>query len=69
LQTCNVAAIAFANGNDNISVYAPLANSELDSLLVMLSVFFTKKGRGQEAEGNFDSCLLQGVGRMVLGQS
>ncbi|MEH2064006.1 MAG: cadmium resistance transporter [Nostoc sp.] len=44
-QTCNVAAIAFANGSDNISVYVPLfANSELDSLLVILSVFFTMVG-------------------------
>ncbi|AVH73725.1 cadmium resistance transporter [Nostoc sp. 'Lobaria pulmonaria (5183) cyanobiont'] len=44
-QTCNVAAIAFANGSDNISVYVPLfANSELDSLLVILSVFFTLVG-------------------------
>lgn len=44
-QTCNVAAIAFANGSDNISVYIPLfANSELDSLLVILSVFFSLVG-------------------------
>lgn len=44
-QTCNVAAIAFANGSDNISVYVPLfANSELDSLLVILSVFFSLVG-------------------------
>ncbi|MEH1823185.1 MAG: cadmium resistance transporter [Nostoc sp.] len=44
-QTCNVAAIAFANGSDNISVYVPLfANSELDSLLVILGVFFTMVG-------------------------
>ncbi|MBW4451806.1 MAG: cadmium resistance transporter [Nostoc indistinguendum CM1-VF10] len=44
-QTYNVAAIAFANGSDNISVYVPLfANSELDSLLVILSVFFSLAG-------------------------
>ncbi|MEH2379122.1 MAG: cadmium resistance transporter [Nostoc sp.] len=44
-QTCNVAAIAFANGSDNISVYIPLfANSELDSLLVILGVFFSLVG-------------------------
>ncbi|MEH1893212.1 MAG: cadmium resistance transporter [Nostoc sp.] len=44
-QTCNVAAIAFANGSDNISVYVPLfANSELDSLLVILGVFFSLVG-------------------------
>ncbi|MEH2111632.1 cadmium resistance transporter [Nostoc sp.] len=44
-QTCNVAAIAFANGSDNISIYVPLfANSELDSLLVILGVFFTMVG-------------------------
>ncbi len=44
-QTCNVAAIAFANGSDNISVYVPLfANSELDSLLVIIGVFFSLVG-------------------------
>ncbi|WP_445635176.1 Transporter [Nostoc sp. DSM 114161] len=44
-QTCNVAAIAFANGSDNISVYVPLfANSELESLLVIVSVFFSLVG-------------------------
>ncbi|MCC5619003.1 cadmium resistance transporter [Nostoc sp. CHAB 5836] len=44
-QTRNVAAIAFANGSDNISVYVPLfANSELDSLLIILSVFFSLVG-------------------------
>jgi cadmium resistance transport/sequestration family protein len=44
-QTCNVAAIAFANGSDNISIYVPLfANSELDSLLIILSVFFSLVG-------------------------
>ncbi|MEH2067420.1 MAG: cadmium resistance transporter [Nostoc sp.] len=44
-QTCNVAAIAFANGSDNISIYVPLfANSELESLLVILGVFFSLVG-------------------------
>ncbi|MFN6540643.1 MAG: cadmium resistance transporter [Nostoc sp. EkiNYC01] len=44
-QTCNVAAIAFANGSDNISVYVPLfANSELESLLLILGVFFSLVG-------------------------
>ncbi|WP_392533958.1 cadmium resistance transporter [Nostoc sp. C117] len=44
-QTFNVAAIAFANGSDNISIYVPLfANSELDSLLIILSVFFALVG-------------------------
>ncbi|MBC1236299.1 cadmium resistance transporter [Nostoc sp. 2RC] len=44
-QTCNVAAIAFANGSDNISVYVPLfANLELESLLVIMSVFFALVG-------------------------
>lgn len=44
-QTYNVAAIAFANGSDNISIYVPLfANSELDNLLVIIGVFFTLVG-------------------------
>ncbi|MDZ8183390.1 MAG: cadmium resistance transporter [Nostoc sp. ChiSLP02] len=44
-QTCNVAAIAFANGSDNISVYVPLfANSELETLLPILGVFFSLVG-------------------------
>ncbi|MDF5710097.1 MAG: cadmium resistance transporter [Nostoc sp. S4] len=44
-QTCNVAAIAFANGSDNISIYVPLfANSELESLLLILGVFFSLVG-------------------------
>lgn len=44
-QTYNVAAVAFANGSDNISVYVPLfANSEWESLLVIISVFFMLVG-------------------------
>jgi cadmium resistance transport/sequestration family protein len=44
-QTYNVAAIAFANGSDNISVYIPLfANSEVESLLVIIGVFFAMVG-------------------------
>ncbi len=44
-QTCNIAAIAFANGSDNISVYVPLfANSQLESLLLILGVFFCLVG-------------------------
>ncbi|WP_138503671.1 cadmium resistance transporter [Nostoc sp. PA-18-2419] len=44
-QTCNVAAIAFANGSDNISIYVPLfANLELESLLLILGVFFSLVG-------------------------
>lgn len=40
-QTFSVAAIMFANGSDNIGVYVPIfANSDLDSLLVILGVFF-----------------------------
>lgn len=44
-QTCNVAAIAFANGSDNISIYVPLfANTELENLPIILGVFFTLVG-------------------------
>jgi cadmium resistance transport/sequestration family protein len=44
-QTYNIAAIAFANGSDNVSVYMPLfANCELESLLVIISVFFALVG-------------------------
>jgi len=44
-QTYNVAAVAFANGSDNISVYVPLfANTELEELLVILGVFFLMVG-------------------------
>lgn len=44
-QTCSVAAVTVANGSDNIGVYMPLfANSELESLLVILGVFFLLVG-------------------------
>lgn len=44
-QTCSVAAITFANGGDNIGIYMPLfANTQLTSLLVILSVFFVLTG-------------------------
>jgi cadmium resistance transport/sequestration family protein len=44
-QTCSVAAITVANGGDNIGIYVPLfANSELESLLVILGVFFVLVG-------------------------
>jgi cadmium resistance transport/sequestration family protein len=40
-QTYSVAAVTVANGSDNIGVYVPLfASSELESLLVILGVFF-----------------------------
>ena len=40
-QIYNVAAVAFANGSDNIGIYVPLfASSTLESLLVILGVFF-----------------------------
>lgn len=44
-QTYKVAAVTFANGGDNIGIYVPLfANSNLSSLLVILSVFFVMIG-------------------------
>ena len=44
-QTYSVAAITFANGGDNIGIYMPLfANTQLTSLLVILSVFFVLVG-------------------------
>ena len=44
-QTYSVAAITIANGSDNIGVYVPLfASSELESLVVILGVFFTMVG-------------------------
>ncbi len=44
-QTCNIAAVAFANGSDNISVYVPLfSNCDLENLLVILGVFFSMVG-------------------------
>lgn len=49
-QTYSVAAIMFANGSDNIGVYVPLfANSDLESLLVILGVFFLLLGVGYYA--------------------
>ncbi|TAE58903.1 MAG: transporter [Nostocales cyanobacterium] len=45
LQTYSVAAITFANGTDNISIYVPIfANSNWQSLLVIVSVFFLLVG-------------------------
>ncbi|HEY9803260.1 MAG TPA: cadmium resistance transporter [Leptolyngbyaceae cyanobacterium] len=45
LQIYSVAAITFANGSDNISIYVPLfASSNWESLLVILGVFFTSVG-------------------------
>ena len=45
LQIYSVAAVTFANGTDNISIYLPLfASSSLESLLVILGVFFTLVG-------------------------
>lgn len=44
-QTCGVAAITFANGGDNVGIYVPLfANCTGESLLVILTVFFTLVG-------------------------
>jgi len=44
-QIYSVAAITFANGTDNISIYVPLfASSNWESLLVILGVFFTSVG-------------------------
>ncbi|BAY36834.1 cadmium resistance transporter [Nostoc sp. NIES-2111] len=45
LQIYSVAAITFANGTDNISIYVPLfASSSWESLVVILGVFFTFVG-------------------------
>lgn len=45
LQTYSVAAVTFANGTDNISIYFPLfASSNWESLLVILAVFFLLVG-------------------------
>lgn len=45
LQTYSVAAVTFANGTDNISIYFPLfASSSGESLLVILAVFFLLVG-------------------------
>ncbi|HEY9598791.1 MAG TPA: cadmium resistance transporter [Cyanophyceae cyanobacterium] len=44
-QTYGVAAITVANGSDNIGIYVPLfASSELEGLLVTVSVFFLLVG-------------------------
>ncbi|HEY9694445.1 MAG TPA: cadmium resistance transporter [Oculatellaceae cyanobacterium] len=44
-QTYGVAAVTVANGSDNISIYVPLfANSTWESLLVIVSVFFSLVG-------------------------
>ncbi|BAY24753.1 cadmium resistance transporter [Calothrix sp. NIES-2100] len=45
IQTYSVAAVTFANGTDNISIYVPLfASSSPESLLVILTVFFMLVG-------------------------
>ncbi|WP_199249985.1 cadmium resistance transporter [[Phormidium] sp. ETS-05] len=44
-QTYSVAAVTFANGGDNIGIYAPLfASTSLESLLVILGTFFSLVG-------------------------
>ncbi|MCT7951064.1 cadmium resistance transporter [Ancylothrix sp. C2] len=44
-QTYSVAAVTVANGSDNIGIYVPLfANSALESLAVIIGVFFTLVG-------------------------
>lgn len=44
-QTYSVAAITFANGTDNISIYVPLfASSTWENLLIILGVFFAFVG-------------------------
>lgn len=44
-QTYSVAAVTVANGSDNISIYVPLfASSTLETLAVILGVFFTLVG-------------------------
>ncbi len=45
VQVYSVAAVTFANGSDNISIYIPLfASSTLESLLVIIGVFFLLVG-------------------------
>ncbi|OUL33047.1 transporter [Nostoc sp. T09] len=45
IQTYSVAAVTFANGTDNISIYVPLfASSTGESLLIILTVFFLLVG-------------------------
>lgn len=44
-QAYSVAAVTFANGGDNIGIYAPLfANSAWEELLIILGVFFSLVG-------------------------
>lgn len=44
-QAYSVAAVTFANGGDNVGIYAPLfANSAWEELLVILGVFFSLVG-------------------------
>lgn len=44
-QIYSVAAVTFANGGDNVSIYVPLfASSNAESFLVILSVFFLLLG-------------------------
>jgi cadmium resistance transport/sequestration family protein len=44
-QVYSVAAVTFANGGDNVSIYVPLfASATWESLLVMLGVFFAMVG-------------------------
>ncbi len=44
-QTYSVAAVTIANGSDNIGIYMPLfASSTLESLLVILGIFFSLVG-------------------------
>lgn len=44
-QIYSVAAVTFANGGDNVSIYLPLfASSNVESFLVILSVFFLLLG-------------------------
>ncbi|MBD2136547.1 cadmium resistance transporter [Anabaena sp. FACHB-1237] len=45
LQTYSVAAVTFANGTDNISIYVPIfASSSGQGLLVILGIFFALVG-------------------------
>ncbi|HIK12593.1 MAG TPA: cadmium resistance transporter [Oscillatoriaceae cyanobacterium M33_DOE_052] len=44
-KTYEVAAVTFANGGDNIGIYVPIfANSDLPTLVILLSVFFVALG-------------------------
>lgn len=65
-QTCTVAAVTVANGSDNIGVYMPLfASSELESLLVILGVFFLLVGVWCYAAYNLTS--LPGIPHVLTG--